>query len=210
MVMIWPCPLTPSRYAAAGPQLAVPPQRCPACNGPLTPWGSYWRWVRTEGLQEERLWIPRGWCAACGRTHALLPSFLLVRRLDVVTVIGQALAQLSEGRGARLVAQQWDLPHTTVRDWGRRLRTRAASLLPLLLGGATSLDPAPVHLRTDGPPAVLEVVTVAWQRARARLGQRLPERWEFWSLISGGLALAPHTSPPFPRRATEGWIAASL
>ncbi len=25
---------------------------------------------------------------------------------------------------------------------------------------------------------------------------RLPDRWAFWSLISGGLALARHTSPP--------------
>jgi hypothetical protein len=196
MVMIWPCPLTPSSYAAAGGAVEVPAQACPDCHRLLTGWGGYWRWVRAARLPEQRVWIRRGWCADCRRTQALLPSFLFIHRLDANAVIGSALQQAAGGSGARPIAQRLELPHTTVRGWWRRVKTTAPRLVADLLVQATSLDPAPVTLRTDGPAAVLEALEHAWQRARRRLGARLPERWAFWSLISGGLALAPHTNPP--------------
>jgi hypothetical protein len=113
-------------------------------------------------------------------------------------VIGAGLDQLAAGVGARRVAHELALPHTTVRGWWRRLCARAAELLTELLALATSLDPAPVELFTDGATAVVAAVLCAWQRAQLRLGHRTPDRWAFWSLISGGLALAPHTSPPLP------------
>jgi hypothetical protein len=129
----------------------------------------------------------------------LLPSFLLVDRLDAVQVIGVALDQATGGMGARTIADQRSRPHTTVRDWWRRLRARAPTLLASLLALATSLDPAPVELTTDGAPAVLEALEHTWQRAVRHLAaraDRLPDRWSFWSVMSGGLALAPHTGPP--------------
>ena len=98
--------------------------------------------------------------------------------------------------GARPIAQRLELPHTTVRDWWRRVKRKAPGLLAPLLALATGLDAAPVPLCTDGAVAVLEALEHAFQRAQRRLGARLPEQWAFWSLISGGLALAPHTSPP--------------
>lgn len=198
MAIIWPCPLTPSSYAAAGPKNDIPAQACPSCRRPLTSWGGYWRWVRAERLAEHRIWIRRGWCAHCGRTQAILPSFLFARRLDANTVIGSALEQEAAGKGARPIAQSLELPHTTVRDWWRRVKTKAPELLASLLVLATSLDPAPMDLRMDGAAAVMEALADSWQRARQRLASRTPDRWAFWSLISGGLALAPHTSPPLP------------
>ena len=196
MAIIWPCPLTPSSYAAAGRRIAVPAQVCPGCSRQLTGWGGYWRWVRTERRPEQRIWIQRGWCAQCRRTQALLPSFLFVRRLDEDAVIGSALSLAAGGTGARTIAQQLALPHTTVRDWWRRACARAPTLLASLLALATSLDSSPVALRGDGLTGVLETLESAWQRARQHLGARLPDRWGFWSLVSGGLALATHTSPP--------------
>src|SRR5437868_4016281 len=83
------------------------------------------------------------------RTHALLPSFLFIRRLDAGAVIGSALEQAAAGSGARPIAQRLALPHPTVRDWWRRVRTRAPTLLASLLAIATSLDAAPVDLRRD-------------------------------------------------------------
>jgi len=198
MAIIWPCPLEVSSYAAAGQQITVPAQACPSCKQRLVGWGGYWRWVRAGSLPEQQVWIRRGWCRRCRRTHALLPSFLFVRRLDPAAIIGSALSLAVAGRGLRPIAQQLAVPHTTVRDWWRRLCIRAPTLLPPLLRQALSLDLAPVALVADGAAAVLEALETAWQRARARLGPRLPDRWAFWSLISGGLALAPHTSPPFP------------
>ena len=198
MAIIWPCPLDVSSYAAAGQQITVPAQACPGCKRPLTGWGGYWRWVRPKDLAEEHVWIRRGCCLGCRRTHALLPSFLFARRLDPAAVIGEALTRAAEGAGLRPIAQLLALPHTTVRDWWRRLRLRAPDLLAPLLARALSLDPVPVALARDGAAAVLEALAQTWERARTRLRERLPGRWAFWSLITGGLALAPHRSPPFP------------
>jgi hypothetical protein len=134
----------------------------------------------------------------------LLPSFLLIDRLDVVEVIGVALDHAAAGMGARTIAGQLSLPHPTVRDWWRRLCTRAPTLLATVLALATSLDPAPVDLTTDGAPAVLEALEHTWRRAARHLAapadhqDRLPDRWAFWSLVSGGRALTPHTLPPLP------------
>ena len=198
MAIIWPCPLIPSSYAAAGPQISVPPQRCPRCHRRLVGWGGYWRWVRAEYCCEHRIWIRRGRCPICRRTHALLPSFLFVHRLDAAPVIGTALEQAADGIGARRVAVRLALPHTTIRDWWRRLCAHAPVLLASLLALATSLDPAPVELTRDGAPAVVEAVASTWQRANRRLADGVPDRWSLWSVMSGGLALAPHTGPPLP------------
>ena len=152
--------------------------------------------MRSEHYSAERIWIRRGWCGHCRHSQALLPSFLFVRRLDADTVIGSALEQAVGGRGARPIARHLALPHTTVRDWWRRACARAPTLLTSLLALAISLDSAPVALTLDQLAAVLEALEQAWQRARTRLGPLLPDRWGFWSLVSGGLALATHTSPP--------------
>jgi hypothetical protein len=200
LAIIWPCPLSPPSYAAAGHQIEAPAQACPGCNRALTGWGGYWRWMRAEHCPAERIWIRRGWCAQCRRTQALLPSFLFVRRLDADVVIGSALEQAAGGRGTRPIAQGLAVPHSTVRDWWRRVCARAPTLLALLLALATSLEPAPVFLTRDGLAGVLEALDSAWQRARRRLGAHIPDRWAFWSVVSGGLVLATHTSPPL-----SGW-----
>lgn len=196
MAIIWPCPLTVSSYSAVGKAILVPAQVCPDCLCPLTRWGGYWRWGRGEREPAQRIWIQRGRCTPCRRTQALLPSFLFGRRLDANPVIGSALEQAAAGSGMRPIAQRLELPHTTVRGWCRRVQSKALVLLGPLLAFATGLDPAPVSLAGDGAAAVLEALAQAVLRARRRLGVRMPDRWGFWSLISGGLALAPHTSPP--------------
>jgi hypothetical protein len=198
MAIIWACSLSPSTYAAAGREVVVPAQSCPTCGRALIGWGGYWRWVRAADQWEQRIWIRRGWCPRCRHTQALLPSFLFVRRLDVSVVIGTGLEQAAGGRGARPIAAHLAVPHTTVRDWWRRLQVQAPWLLASLLALALRLDPAPVDLRRDGGAAVLEALAAAWQRAGRHLGAPPSDRWAFWSLMSGGLALAPHSRPPFP------------
>jgi hypothetical protein len=214
MAIIWPCPLTPSTYAAAGRDIAVPAQRCPQCGRTLWGWGGYWRWVRPEREHrpEERpedclpVWVRRGRCASCGRTHALTPSFLFQRRLDAATVVGAALAQTAQGSGARAVAEQLAVPHSTARDWWRRVRARAPALLAELLALATGLDPAPVQVRADGVAGIIQALESAWQRAHGRLGGHTPGQWELWSLVSGGLALGANRSPPSPWRRGGDWM----
>ena len=92
-------------------------------------WGWYWRWLRAPP-EEWRIWICRGRCSACRRTHALLPDLVLVRRLDVVEVIGRGLTRkVIEELGLQPVAEQFGVPHTTVRSWWRRFRARVPTLM---------------------------------------------------------------------------------
>jgi hypothetical protein len=206
--IVWHCPLDVSAYVALGQQIEVGEQACP---GPdceqrrLGGWSGYWRWARGPGT--ERLWIRRGRCSRCLRSHALLPDFLLERRLDDVEVIGQALALGSVGGfGMRTVADRLGVPMTTARDWRRRFQVRAAALAAALVAVAVHLDSVAVVLTTDGETAALEALGTAWQRARTRFGDRVPGVWRFWSLMSGGQALGTNRSPPFRQRGGADWM----
>jgi hypothetical protein len=78
-------------------------------------WGGYWRWLRAP-LLIAPIWIRRGRCGECRRTHALLPDLVLVRRLDEVAVIRRGLAIKVLGNvGLLPIALQLDVPHSTVR-----------------------------------------------------------------------------------------------
>jgi hypothetical protein len=204
--IVWQCHLDVETYLALGQQIEVGQLPCPDCGRWLGGWGGYWRWVRGRGSR--RLWIRRGRCSACARSQALLPDFLLERRLDEVEVIGHALA-LSVGArlGMRRVAEPLEVPMTTVRGWRRRFGLRAPVLAAALVALAVGLHPAPVLLGAEGEVAAIEALGAAWQRARARFGQRVPAVWRFWSLVSGGQALGTNRSPPATRRLGAGWMA---
>ena len=117
--IVWRCPLAVSTYLALGRQIEMGDVACPACGRSLIKWGGYWRWVRGPGTA--RLWIRRGRCTVCRRSHALLPDFLFERRLDEASVIGQALAlHIAGGLGMRRVAERLGVPMTTARGWRRR------------------------------------------------------------------------------------------
>lgn len=204
--IVWRCELGVSAYVALGRQVEVGEHACPDCGLRLGGWGGYWRWVRGPGTQ--RLWIRRRRCAKCRRSHALLPNFLLERRLDDVDVIGHALAlSVGSGLGVRPLAERVGVPMTTVRDWGRCFRVNAPVMVAALVAVAVHLDPAPVLLSAAGHEIVaLEALGAAWDRARRRLAGRTPELWRFWSLISGGHALGTNRSPPYPRRSGADWM----
>ncbi len=83
-----------------GPALPEDP-RCPVCGEQLR---GLWRGDRRAvrlGRRVERLWIGRSRCRSCRRTHALLPSFVVPRRLDAAPVIGAALEQPPPGVAER-------------------------------------------------------------------------------------------------------------
>jgi len=196
--IVWRCALDVSAYVALGQQVEVGEHACPECGRVLGGWSGYWRWVRGPGT--ERLWIRRKRCSRCRRSHALLPDFLLERRLDEVQVIGHALAlSITSGLGMR--------PMTTARDWRRRFRVNAVVLATVLVALAVRLDAAPVLLGgTDHEHAALEALGATWQRARSRFSERIPELWRFWSLISGGRALGTNRSPPYRPRSGADWM----
>jgi hypothetical protein len=172
-------------------------------------WGGYWRWLRAP-LLIERIWIRRGRCAVCRRTHALLPDLVLARRLDDVAVIGHGMAlKVMTNLGLRPIAMQLDVPHTTVRTWWHRFRARSPTTLASCSALAVALDGTAVVLATDGERAALDALQVAWQRAQIRFGDAVGELWRFWSRISGGRALGTNTTSLWAGGPGADWMAAS-
>jgi transposase-like protein len=93
---------------------------------------------------------------------------VLLRRLDVVTVIGAALVlKVIDGLGMRPIAEQVDVPLTTLRSWWQRFRVRSPLLLSTCTRLVVTLDGTPVEVRGVGERAAVEVLGLAWQRARA-------------------------------------------
>lgn len=108
--------------------------RCPDCAGVLSPWGHVsGRFVRHVNGAEERIRLRRTICPlrndhGCGRTHVLLPAFLLGRRLDVVETIWSALRACVDGSGWRRQAALVGRAASTVRGWVARARQRAGAI----------------------------------------------------------------------------------
>ena len=198
MAIVWPCPFSVDAYVAAGRGVVVPRAECPSCRRPMGWWSGYERSVRAAG-RCWRLWVARARCSPCGVSHALVPSFLLVGRLDVVETVGVVLETVTEGvSGARPAAARVDVPATTARDWVRRFAGRAAVLwsgfaaLTIELGG----DIAP--RRSAGMVvATIGVMRSAHRTAVARHDVLTGGLWGFVSVVSGGMLIRSNTDPPW-------------
>jgi len=197
MAIVWACALSVDEYVAAGRDVVVPRPDCPACATAMAFWSGYERAVRHNG-PALRLWVRRARCGKCRASHALVPSFCLLGRLDAVEVIGPAVAAVVvEGRGVRPVAAEADVPHTTARDWVRRFGRRAemlnaafAALVVELAGSAPSL---PMSGTTAGH--ALAVMRAAFVAVRSRAGPALSSLWRFVAAVTGGRLLTTNTNP---------------
>lgn len=105
LAIVWRCPLAVEQYVAEGRQIEVQRPGCLDCDAPLRFRSGYWRHVRSGGGTGRRIWIRRAECPPCRRSHALLPSFLLQGRLDVVRNDEYGNRSSLGGFAARLVAQ---------------------------------------------------------------------------------------------------------
>jgi hypothetical protein len=143
-----------------------------------------------------RIWVRRAKCRRCGVTHALIPTFLLRRRVDPVSVIGSALVRMVAGSGARSVAAAVGVPHGTVRDWRRRHRARAPALVAAFSRLLVELGGEVIGLAAGVEEAALEAQVSAWRQA-ARCGGELGTAglWGFTSRVTGGGWLGTTTSP---------------
>lgn len=125
MLSVDPDPVVVERMLAGGRL------RCPDCGGVLARWGyAAARFVRVAAGVEDRVRLRRAICPVanvdgCGRSHVLLPRFLLGRRLDEVTVIWSALVARAGGWGWRRAARLVQRPASTVRGWISRFADRA-------------------------------------------------------------------------------------
>lgn len=180
--------------AGVGPSLSAG-MRCPTCAGELGSWGGYRRRVRV-GRAMFRLLIRRACCRACDRTHALLPGFLLARRLDAVDAIGCALGMAAEGRGYRPIAAALGRAVSTVRGWLRRLRERVDLLRGWFVGLAVEMAEPPARAPPEASPSSLgllvRAIADAFLAARLRLGPGAVTggMWAFSSAATSGRLLA--------------------
>ncbi|MGH9057898.1 MAG: DUF6431 domain-containing protein [Acidimicrobiales bacterium] len=197
MSIVWPCSLSLDAYVKAGRSIDWPRPDCPACGLAMSFWSGYRRHVRAAG-RAQAIFVPRVRCRSCAVSHALLPAFLLVNRLDVVDTIGEVIDEVASGRGGvRPPAERAGVPHTTARGWWRRFRARAERIavgfaaLAVELGGAT-LAP----LGNLGAWAMAAMAD-AWEAAARLAGWATLGCWHFVSAVSGGALLATNTSSPW-------------
>ena len=170
---------------------------CPACSGPLSPWGfARSRDVRT--LTEVRSLRPRrARCAACKSTHVLSPSWVVPRRRDSAQVIGEALRLAAEGIGHRPIAQHVRRPQGTVRGWLRAARTRAESLRACATQRLAALDPEPAAVTATATTLgdAVEAIMLAVRAWALRFGKDSVGPWERAVWLTDGLL---HGCPPLP------------
>lgn len=191
-MIVWPCGLDVSAYAAQGREVAPPRVSCPACGGPTGPWSGYRRHLRAD--EPRVVFVPRVRCRNCGRTDALLPWFVVPYRYDTVDVIGAALELHAGGRGVRPIAASLGRPETTVRDWCRRFARAAADLGRVLLAAAVERGWSGFELPTEPRARAAAAVTAlasAWSRRRGPVPP-----WRVAALVTGGALLALNTGPP--------------
>jgi hypothetical protein len=173
--------------------------RCPDCSGGLARWGHAWRRkVRLLSGDFAELKLRRAICPArgdrgCGRTHVLLPAFLLARRWDMAELIWAALRARADGWGWRRQVARAGRAVSTVRGWVARAVARAALVLGHFVqvehvlvsaDGAVMARVAPTGSRWGDVVAQVGVVLAALRRA----GQAVAVH-EAVSVLSGGLLL---------------------
>jgi len=194
------------------------------CGGTLRPWG----WARPRrvatfaGPAEAR--PRRGICRdGCGKTHVLLPAWLLSRRRYAAAVIFAALALRAAGLkkvtavAARLrlpcpgrAGERWCVPPSTAGSWLARFASRAGWLRAGLAGLLPLVDPLGRVVAPAGSPAgdalaALEAVTAGLRRGFAGLATVAAH--EVAAHLTGGLLLAPGL-PPLAGNTTLAGLAA--
>ncbi len=177
------------------------------CGGTLRPWGHARprRVVTFAGLAVVR--PRRGICrGGCGRSHVLLPAWLLSRRRYGAAVIFAALALRAAGLKVSAVAARlrlpvpgrpsrwWSVPASTAGSWLSRFAGRAGQLRAGLLGVLPLADPQGRPVTPAGSPtadalAALEAVTAGLRSRFAGLDTVAAH--EVAAHLTGGMLLAP-------------------
>ena len=167
---------------------------CPVCGGVLARWGWARRRVLRGGRGLVRLRPRRARCVVCGVSHVLLPVFALLRRVDLVEVIGAALVAKAAGVGARAAAAACGRPVDTVRGWLRRFGSRAGAVRVFFTGllvetGADPVPPAAAESVFADAVAAVAGAVVAVVSRWPQAGAVTP--WRLACAASGGRLLAP-------------------
>ncbi len=140
----------------------------------------------------------RARCGRCRSSHALIPSFCLVGRLDVVEVVGELIAEVLRGDSVvQRAAERIDVPFTTARDWVRRFKRRAAVLAAGFAAAVVEVSGIAPVLSFELPRQALEAIEAAFAAVGSRASPALPGLWAFAGLVTGGGLLGTTTNPPW-------------
>jgi hypothetical protein len=128
---------------------------------------------------------------------------LLVRRADVVEVVGAGLELAAAGWGHRRIADRLDRPVSTVRGWLRCWSRRAARVAGVFTFWLVDLadDPSvvlPAPATSVAADAVAAVVGFALA-AGIRFGMVTAPTWTLASAACHGRLLSPGWPPPVGR-----------
>ena len=191
------------------------------CGGTLRPWGQARPREIATFAGPVVVQPRRGICRGCGRTHVLLPAWLLSRRRYAAAVIFAALALRAAGLKVIAVAARlrlpvpdragecWSVPASTAGSWLSRFACRAGQFRRWLLGLLPLTDPRGRPVAAAGSPsgdalAVLEAVTAGLRR---RFGLDKLAAHEVAAHLTGGMLLAP-ALPPLAGNTTLAAVAA--
>ncbi len=167
---------------------------CPGCGGRLGGWGhAVRRRVFTAGRVPVAVRPRRARCVSCGVTHVLLPAWLLSRRCDGTSVIGDMLVRAAGGQGFRSIAAVSGVPAGTVRDRLRRFRSLAGGVREHFtrLAGVLSADPVPVDPAGSVLGDAVVAVAVAGAAAAGRWPALTVSPWELAAAVTMGTLLSP-------------------
>ena len=189
------------------------------CGGRLRPWGHARRRRVVTFAGPVAVRPRRSRCAGCGRTHVLLPSWLLSRRRYAVAVIFAALALRAAGLKLAAVAARlrlpspgggwWSVPASTAASWLARFAGHAGRLRQLFTAVLPIADPQARTVAAAGSPAadalaVLEAVTAGLRR---RFGMDQLAAHEVAAHLTAGMLLAPSLAV-IPGNTSLSWLAA--
>ena len=197
MSIVWPCPLPAGVYAAAGREVEFPRPDCPSCAVAMVFWSGYRRYVRDSGICV-RIFVPRVRCGPCEVSHALLPAFVLARRLDVAEVIGKVVGEVAGGGcGVPPAAERAGVPYTTARGWVRRSGVRARGLGVAF--AALAVEPGGDAIRppADAGQFAVAAIGAAFGAAAGLPGWAGLGRWRFACAVSGGTLIAANMIAPW-------------
>ena len=201
MSITWPCRLSVAEYAALGRRAPVPRRSCSDCSVPMALDGSYRRKVREAGVVHEIV-IRMVACSRCGRRAAMLPDFVVKRRLDSTLAIGAALlaplgVELPAGASALYVS----VPQRTRRSWRQRFAERSEVLtqrfLALTVHWGGHLPFRAARDATSEGRAV-DAIGLAWRTANRRPTADIPPAWRLANVIVGSQLLGTRVDLPWP------------
>jgi hypothetical protein len=167
---------------------------CPGCGGRLGGWGyAALRRVFTAGRVAAAVRPRRARCGSCRVTHVLLPAWVLARRCDGTSVIGDMLVRAARGQGFRSIAAASGVPEDTVRGRLRRFRSSAGLVREFFtrLAGALAADPVPLGPAGSALGDAVTAVAAARAAAAGRWPALAVSPWELAAVVTAGSLLSP-------------------